>query len=151
MNGEGGEVENHASSLISFSRMRFTKRISLFLGQTTRIHSRSLLGNPTLCRSYIVGPVSTSSPAFLISSRNGDGVTGLYYPIRRRFIGHTAEQFSDDEYECEFEEHKVRVLFMMLNCLDKWNQSINICVDLQSKKFLKMEFLGVCRLDCLVE
>lgn len=95
--------------------MRFTKRISLLLGQTTKVSS-SLLGNPPLCRSYIVRPVSTSSPAFLISSCNGAGVTGFSYSIRRRFIGHTAEQFSDDEYECEFEEHKVRVLFKLANC-----------------------------------
>lgn len=112
-------LRNHASSSISLSRMRFTKRISLFLGQATKIPSRSLLGNPSLCRSYIVGPVS-SSPTFPISSCNGgDGVTGLSYPIRRRFIGYTAEQFSDDEYECEFEEHKVRVLFKLVNCLEK--------------------------------
>ncbi|CAH8270070.1 unnamed protein product [Arabidopsis lyrata] len=104
--------------------MRFTKRISLLLGQTTKIHhSRSLLGNPTLCRSYIVGPVSTSSPAFLISSRNGDGVTGLYDPICRRFIGHTAEQFSDDEYECEFEEHKAS---SSVANVDEWKWKLGI-------------------------
>lgn len=136
MNGEDGEVENHASSSISLSRMRFTKRISLLLGQTTKIPSRYLLGNPTLYRSYIVGSVSTSSPAFLISSRNGDGVTGLSYPICRRFIGHTAEQFSDDEYECEFEEHKVRALYKLVNCLDKWNQSISL-VFLEKFELLK--------------
>lgn len=85
--------------------MRFTKRISLFLWQATKLPTRSLLRNPSLCRSYIVGsPISS-----------GDVVTGLSYgQIRRRFLGYTAEQFSDDEYECEFEEHKVRVFRLIM-------------------------------------
>lgn len=109
--GRGGE--NHASSSITLPKMRFTKRISsLFLQQATKLPTRSLLGNPSLCRSYynVGAPISTS----LISSRSGGdaAVTGLTYHIRCRFIGYTAEQFSDDEYECEFEEHKVRVCFV---------------------------------------
>ncbi|XP_010424776.1 PREDICTED: DExH-box ATP-dependent RNA helicase DExH3-like [Camelina sativa] len=102
--------------------MRFTKRISLLLGQTTKIHSRSLLGNPSLHRAFTVGPVS-NSPAFLISSRSGDGVTGLFYPRHRRFIGHTAEQFSDDEYECEFEEHKAS---SSVANVDEWKWKLSI-------------------------
>jgi ATP-dependent RNA helicase DHX36 len=47
----------------------------------------------------------------------------LYYPIRRRFIGHTAEQFSDDEYECEFEEHKAS---SSVANVDEWKWKLGI-------------------------
>lgn len=115
--------------------MRFTKRISLFLWQATKLPTRSLLRNPSLCRSYIVGsPISS-----------GDVVTGLSYgQIRRRFIGYTAEQFSDDEYECEFEEHKVRVFRLIMkgsSFLDILVQTVMIVLFLVQ---IKMGTLSVC-------
>ncbi|KAF3499150.1 hypothetical protein F2Q69_00045575 [Brassica cretica] len=109
--------------------MRFTKRISLFLWQATKLPTRSLLRNPSLCRSYIVGsPISS-----------GDVVTGLSYgQIRRRFIGYTAEQFSDDEYECEFEEHKIKMGTLSASSsvanVDEWKWKLGILLANDSER-----------------
>ncbi|WZZ23125.1 hypothetical protein YC2023_124512 [Brassica napus] len=103
--------------------MRFTKRISFFLWQATKLPTRSLPRNPSLCRSYhIVGaPISS-----------GDVVKGLSYgQIRRRFIGYTAEQFSDDEYECEFEEHKAS---SSVANVDEWKWKLGILLANDSER-----------------
>ncbi|CAL9072844.1 unnamed protein product [Musa acuminata var. zebrina] len=41
-----------------------------------------------------------------ISSTGGDVNAGCCYRWQRGFCGYAVEQFSDDEYECEFESHK---------------------------------------------
>lgn len=41
---------------------------------------------------------------------------GLFLIPNRRFCGYAAEQFSDDEYECDFENHQVFLFFPLLDC-----------------------------------
>lgn len=66
---------------------------------------------------FLLGSIRSVSrkPALLRPSRNdrvrNDAVFGLLVllplaPKRRGFCGYAAEQFSDDEYECDFEGHK---------------------------------------------
>ncbi|XP_010558246.1 PREDICTED: DExH-box ATP-dependent RNA helicase DExH3 [Tarenaya hassleriana] len=87
--------------------MRFTKQISLFLGQTTKIRCRPFSSNPSLSRSYLAGrSISVSGSTLFLIPKCSGCIGGSFFPIRRRLWGHAAEQFSDDEYECEFEEHK---------------------------------------------
>ncbi|KAG2262588.1 hypothetical protein Bca52824_069667 [Brassica carinata] len=107
--------------------MRFTRRISLFLWQwqwqATKLPTRSLCSSSY----HIVAPISSS-----LISRGSDVVTGLSYgPICRRFIGYTAEQFSDDEYECEFEEHKAS---SSVANVDEWKWKLGILLANDSER-----------------
>jgi ATP-dependent RNA helicase DHX36 len=49
-------------------------------------------------------------PLFLLNSNE----TSFLVAKRRGFCGYAVEQFSDDEYECDFESHKVCFLLYII-------------------------------------
>ncbi|KAE8655653.1 hypothetical protein F3Y22_tig00117021pilonHSYRG00111 [Hibiscus syriacus] len=47
----------------------------------------------------------------------------FYLPVRRHFCGYAVEQFSDDEYECDFESHKAS---SSVANIDEWKWKLSM-------------------------
>ncbi|XP_021897675.1 DExH-box ATP-dependent RNA helicase DExH3-like [Carica papaya] len=80
----------------------------LLLGCTKSIHprlndslSRTSSNNALFSLLLLLLPNSSSSSSSSVLSNNGRFSASK----RRGFCGYAAEQFSDDEYECDFENH----------------------------------------------
>ncbi|GLT50029.1 hypothetical protein SLA2020_235410 [Shorea laevis] len=72
-------------------------------------------GNITLLDSFLLPLLSSSSP---LSAKDRFCV-----PQRRSFSGYAAEQFSDDEYECDFESHKAS---SSVANIDEWKWKLSM-------------------------
>lgn len=107
------EGNRHASCFI-FPRMH--SRLSFFLARAARKSSSSLSSarspplspNPRLRRVFSAYNNKCNAGDFfwLSHSHLSRNLIG-FVTIRREFCGYAAEQFSDDEYECDYENHPV--------------------------------------------
>ncbi|WRX11923.1 hypothetical protein QQP08_004410 [Theobroma cacao] len=57
------------------------------------------------------------------SSSSSSSNARFCHPKRRRFCGYAAEQFSDDEYECDFESHKAS---SSVANIDEWKWKLSM-------------------------
>ncbi|XP_007010588.2 PREDICTED: DExH-box ATP-dependent RNA helicase DExH3 [Theobroma cacao] len=61
---------------------------------------------------------------FLLPSSSSSSSNARFcHPKRRRFCGYAAEQFSDDEYECDFESHKAS---SSVANIDEWKWKLSM-------------------------
>ncbi|KAK8504265.1 hypothetical protein V6N13_062615 [Hibiscus sabdariffa] len=64
-----------------------------------------------------------SLPSILPSSYSFSSYSRFYLPVRRRLCGYAVEQFSDDEYECDFESHKAS---SSVANIDEWKWKLSM-------------------------
>lgn len=113
--------EERCYAPISFSRMRSNPRLGFLLACGRKLLFHALLSNQRYAIARENGDLlSTAVPSSNSFASLCRILSDFSFLGRRAFCSYAVEQFSDDEYECDYDNHKVfpnLKLTMLIFCL----------------------------------